>query len=284
MRETGTSGSELHGRPCWLYVAYYPPLFLGLLSFPRFLQTRAEARQFWLDVATVFLGGLMLLWSALIAPLATGERLGRPWPWRLAIGYPLGDLILLFGMSVVASRRRADSVAAGLPVLLTAGLTLTVVNDSISSVMSLTSAYRSGGTFDLIPLFAWLFFGASAEAGSISAGPPRRLGSRKGPPESDSGSGRRRSLAPYVAVVLGYGTLFFIRPVLSGLTPIAVVVGAVRADDRGARAPVLRRHSRTSASPLSKPPARSEARFTLPRAKLLRHHRGRGRRTRRSGT
>ena len=89
------------------YVAYYPPLLLGLLSFPRFLRTRTETLQFWLDVLTVFLGGLMLLWSVLIAPIA--ERRDRatsptllPWP----IGYPLGDLVLLFGMAVVAVRRR----------------------------------------------------------------------------------------------------------------------------------------------------------------------------------
>ena len=202
-----------------LYVAYYPPLFFGLLSFPRFLRTRAEARQFWLDVATVFLGGLMLLWSALIAPLMSNEEL-TPLGLAVAIGYPLGDLILLFGMSVIAARRRLDS-ARPVFLFLTAGLMMTLVNDSISSVMSLTSAYRSGGTFDLIPLFAWLFFGASAEAQIRLA--------RRAADEPTSGERIRRpttSLAPYVAVVLGYGTLFFIA-LSQRTTPIAVVVGAV---------------------------------------------------------
>ncbi len=216
--EPGTSGTGYTVGQL-LYVAYYPPLFLGLLSFPRFLQTRAEARQFWLDVATVFLGGLMLLWSALIAPLVSNEGL-TPLALAVAIGYPLGDLILLFGMSVIASRRRADS-ARPVFLFLTAGLMMTLVNDSISSVMSLTSAYRSGGTFDLIPLFAWLFFGASAEAQIRLA--------RRAADEPESREALRRpttSLAPYVAVVLGYGTLFFIA-VSQRTTPIAVVVGAV---------------------------------------------------------
>ena len=216
--EPGTSGTGYTVGQL-LYVAYYPPLFFGLLSFPRFLQTRAEARQFWLDVATVFLGGLMLLWSALIAPLVSHEGL-TPVALAVAIGYPLGDLILLFGMSVIASRRRADS-ARPVFLFLTAGLMLTLVNDSISSVMSLTSAYRSGGTFDLIPLFAWLFFGASAEA-------QIRLARRDAAAPEFREALRRptTSLAPYVAVVLGYGTLFFVA-VSQRTTPIAVVVGAV---------------------------------------------------------
>ncbi|HEY2798466.1 MAG TPA: EAL domain-containing protein [Thermoanaerobaculia bacterium] len=218
LHEGGTSGVAYVGGQL-AYVAYYPPLFFGLLSFPRFLQSRAEAKQFWLDVATVFLGGLMLLWSALIAPLVSSE-LGAPLEFAMKIFYPLGDLILLFGMSIIAARRRAD---AARPVFffLTAGLMFTVVNDSISSVMSLTSSYKSGGTLDLIALAAWVFFGASAYA-------QRRI-ARRPVAEIDSTMPRRlpaTSLAPYVAVVLGYGTLFF-TALSQRTTPIGVVVGAI---------------------------------------------------------
>jgi diguanylate cyclase (GGDEF)-like protein/PAS domain S-box-containing protein len=216
--EPGTSGAGYTAGQI-VYVLYYPPLFLGLLSFPRFLHSRAEARQFWLDVATVFLGGVMLLWSALIAPLVSNEGL-PPLALAVAIGYPLGDLILLFGMSVIAARRRADS-ARPVFLFLTAGLMMTLVNDSISSVMSLTSAYRSGGTFDLIPLFAWLFFGASAEAQIRVV--------RRAAAEPESAAAIRRpttSLAPYAAVVLGYGTLFF-TALSQRATPVPVVVGAI---------------------------------------------------------
>ena len=218
-REAGTSG------PAYLasqgaYIAYYPTLLLGLLSFPRFLPTRAEARYFWLDVATVFLGGLMLLWSALISPLVTSE-MSSVSELVLTIGYPLGDLILLFGMSVIAARRRADAVRLVF-VLLTAGLMLTVVNDSISSVLSLTSGYRSGTTLDLLALAAWLLFGASAEAQRRLAGRP----DEEGPKGIDALHRPRMSLAPYAAVVLGYGTLFV--SALSQQTPsLGVVLGAI---------------------------------------------------------
>ncbi len=216
--EGGTSGPAYTAGQL-AYLAYYPPLFLGLLSFPRFLQTRAEAKQFWLDVATVFLGGLMLLWAALIAPLVSNDH-GSPLEFAMKIFYPLGDLILLFGTSIIAARRRADA-ARPIFLFLTAGLMFTVVNDSISSVMSLTSAYKSGGTLDLISLAAWLFFGASAYA-------QRRIARRLAVEPELTAPLRRpsTSFAPYVAVVLGYGTLFF-TALSQRTTPIGVVVGAI---------------------------------------------------------
>jgi len=218
LRESGTSGPGYSAGQL-AYIAYYPPLFLGLLSFPRFLQTRAEAKQFWLDVLTVFLGGTMLLWSALIAPLVSREGLSA---LQLAetIGYPLGDLVVLFGMSIIAARRRADS-ARPVFLFLTAGLMFTLVNDSISSVMSLTSSYKSGTTLDLISLSAWLLFGASAQAQWILA---RR--STRGTDSTERPLRPTTSLAPYVAVVLGYGTLFF-TALSQRTTPIGVVVGAI---------------------------------------------------------
>ena len=216
LREPGTSGAGYTASQL-AYVAYYPPLLFGLLSFPRFLRSRAEARQFWLDVATVFLGGLMLLWSALLAPLVSTEAADFT-ELVLRIGYPLGDLILLFGMSVIASRRRAESVRLVF-VLLTAGLMVTVVNDSISSVMSLTSGYRSGGTLDVMAMTAWLFFGASAEA-------QRRLGGAAVQPPREDPAKPAMSLAPYLAVVLGYGTLFF-SAISQRQTSLGIVLGAI---------------------------------------------------------
>ncbi len=216
LREPGTSGPGYLASQV-AYVAYYPPLLLGLLSFPRFLQTRAEARQFWLDVATVFLGGLMLLWSALLSPLVSTEAADFS-EVVLRIGYPLGDLILLFGMSVIAARRRADAVRLVF-LLLTAGLLVTVINDSVSSVMSLTSAYRSGSTLDVVAMAAWLFFGASAEV-------QRRLGPAGAQSPPEDAARPAISFAPYLAVVLGYGTLFF-SAISQKQTSLGVVLGAI---------------------------------------------------------
>ena len=181
------------------YLAYYPPLLLGLLSFPRFLRSKSESLQFWLDVATVFLGGLMVIWSAVLAPMAKIEATDLP-TVALSILYPLGDLILLFGMSVVAARRRKDASRLVF-LLLTAAVTATLLNDSVFSALSLTNGYQSGTTLDLIQMVAWLLFGASADL-------QWRLADRSREPDADGPPQVSVSYVPYIAVVAGYGALF----------------------------------------------------------------------------
>ena len=200
------------------YVVYYLPLLLGLLSFPRFLRTRTEALQFWLDVLTVFLGGLMLLWSVLVAPLAavdTGNLAGLV----LSIGYPMGDLILLFGMAVVAVRRR-DEGARFVLLPLTIALTATLLNDSIFSVLSLSGLYESGSSVDMISMIAWLLFGTSAVAQWHFA--PRAPETR-----AAAGGAGAMSVVPYLAVIAGYGSLFL--AALDRRTPTlgGIVIGAI---------------------------------------------------------
>jgi diguanylate cyclase (GGDEF)-like protein/PAS domain S-box-containing protein len=200
------------------YVAYYLPLLLGLLSFPRFLRTRTESLQFWLDVLTVFLGGLMLLWSVLIAPLATVDT-GNLSTLALSIGYPMGDLILLFGMAVVAVRRREEAARFVL-LPLTIALTATLLNDSIFSVLSISGLYESGTSVDMISMIAWLLFGTSAVAQWRFAPRAARSSAAETGPAS-------MSVVPYFAVVVGYGALFL--AALDRRTPTlgGIVIGAI---------------------------------------------------------
>ena len=200
------------------YVAYYLPLLLGLLSFPRFLRHRGEAAQFWLDVATVFLGGLMLLWSVLIAPLSHVDRASVA-GLVLSIAYPMGDLVLLFGMAVVAVRRKREAARYVL-LPLTIALVATLLNDAIFSVLSVSGLYESGTTVDMISMIAWLLFAASAVAQWSVA--PRETA------EDTAATGPgSMSVVPYLAVVVGYGSLFL--AALDRRTPTlgGIVVGAI---------------------------------------------------------
>ena len=123
------------------YVAYYVPAAArDCCPFRGSCRSRTEAIQFWLDVATVFLGGLMLLWTVLLEPIATLEATDVP-TVVLSILYPLGDLILLFGMSVIAARRRAEKVRLVF-LLLTIAIVATLLNDSIFSVLAISGGLR----------------------------------------------------------------------------------------------------------------------------------------------
>jgi diguanylate cyclase (GGDEF)-like protein/PAS domain S-box-containing protein len=200
------------------YVAFYPPALIGLFSFPRFLRTRSESLQFWLDVATVFLGGLMALWSVLLAPLANlPTNLAS---LALAIAYILGDLILIFGIGVIAVRRREESARFVL-IPLAIGIVAMLLNDTVSSVFAASGqAYESGTSVDLIGMIAWLLFGTSSAAQWRVA--ERPSGRSETAPTSGS-----MSLVPYIAVVIGYGSLFFAALVRRTPSLGGIVVGAI---------------------------------------------------------
>jgi len=203
------------------YLGYYPPLLLGLLAFPRFLRTRSESLQFWLDATTVFLGGLLLLWSVLIAPIASVDTKDAA-AVALSILYPLADLILLFGISVIAVRRRNEPGRVVF-LLLMAGIVASLMNDTVSAVVALSGGYKSGGTADLIPMAAWLLFGAGAAAQA-------RFPAEAASPEAQAPATSIR-FAPYVAVVVGYGSLFLAAldrrtPTLAGIVAGAIALTA----------------------------------------------------------
>lgn len=234
------------------YVAFYPPALIGLFSFPRFLRTRSESLQFWLDVATVFLGGLMVLWSVLLAPLANLPVTSLA-NLALAVAYILGDLVLIFGIGVIVVRRRQESTRFVL-LPLAIGIVAMLLNDTVFSVFAASGeAYQSGTSVDLIGMIAWLLFGTSAAAQRRVA----ELTGRRSEAASDPGS---MSLVPYVAVVIGYGALFL--AALDRRTPSlgGIVVGAIAltATVLTRQALAVRENVRLSADSAAR---QSEARF-----------------------
>ena len=96
----------------------------------------------------------------------------------------------------------------------------TLLNDSIFSVLSLSGLYESGTTVDMISMIAWLLFGASAVA-QWSVAP------RESADDSTPAGPGSMSVVPYLAVVVGYGSLFL--AALDRRTPTlgGIVVGAI---------------------------------------------------------
>ena len=50
------------------YLLFYPAFLWAVLSFPGVVRDRDEGRKFWLDAATVVVGGGMPLWHWVMAP------------------------------------------------------------------------------------------------------------------------------------------------------------------------------------------------------------------------
>jgi diguanylate cyclase (GGDEF)-like protein/PAS domain S-box-containing protein len=183
------------------YLAYYPLLLLGLLSFPRVIGSRTEHARFWLDAATIALGGAMVVWYFVLGPLATGGTgdLEDVASIVLAVAYPVGDLVLLLGIGVILTRSPRQLPRHTISLLLV-GLLVSLAADVAYGAQNLDGSYISGGWVDGLFMLAWGFLGGSAFLAGNGGQPiPER---RTATSQTD-----RVPLIPYLAVALGYGML-----------------------------------------------------------------------------
>jgi len=203
------------GNAGWL--SYYPLLLGGILSLPRETRTGHERRQFWLDTASVVCGGAMLVVYLVGVPTASALQ-GRQ--AALSFAYPLGDVVLLTALAMLALRRRREPARLAYQ-LLTAGLVVELVGDIAWGGLSLGGA--SYGIFpDLAYMAGWTLRGSAALAYRRRAGTtvPRQLAAAEvlGPTGT--------SLLPYGAALLGYTTLFLGLDVASRPTVRVLACGA----------------------------------------------------------
>ena len=88
------------------YTAFYPLMLVALLSFPGTPGARGERRRLVIDTAIIVIGAAMVVWQSLLQPAL--QSVGAdPIATALALGYPGGDLVLVFGIAAIALRRPA---------------------------------------------------------------------------------------------------------------------------------------------------------------------------------
>ncbi len=178
------------------YVAFYPILVGALLIFPTPSRAEREAVRLTIDSAIVVVGGGMLVWHSLFLPaLAAAE----PDAIRtaLTLGYPIGDLVLLFGVATIALRRPAGIAPRAL-VALVGGLGLMFIADVAYGEMILADGPATNW-IDLAYLAASL---AMAAAGFLQT---RAAGST--PVDEQVGLSRWQMALPYAGLLGGFGIL-----------------------------------------------------------------------------
>jgi diguanylate cyclase (GGDEF)-like protein len=193
------------------YLAFYPCAARALLSFPSPTRRRSDWMKLGLDAVTVVLCAAMGIWYLVVGP-AVHDRPDQGLATVLNIAYPIGDLLVLFGV-VVTLMRRAATHDLSLRILV-AGVGSLVVADVAFAYLSLAGEY-DGGVPDAFWAVAWCLFFLAARAAALPSDAP--AGGRDGHP-SLAGLGRshpRRAhqpLArlPYLAVALAYALLLFV--------------------------------------------------------------------------
>ena len=179
------------------YVAYYPIIGAALLLFPSVAAGPGERLRLTLDSSIVFVGGGMVLWQTLLRP-ALETLSPNPLGAVLSLGYPIGDLILLFGVAALALRGPVGIDPRAL-VALVGGLLLMFVADVGYGGLTLAGAFNVQRWPDVGYLSSSLLI---ALAGYLQAHPAHT----RATPES-AGLGGWLPALPYAGLAAGYGTV-----------------------------------------------------------------------------
>ncbi|HEU5448592.1 MAG TPA: GGDEF domain-containing protein [Acidimicrobiia bacterium] len=193
------------------YLAFYPCAAWALLSFPSPTRRRSDWTKLGLDAATVVLCAGMGIWYLVVGP-TVHDHPNQGLATVLNVAYPIGDLLMLFGV-VVTLMRRAAAHDLSLRILV-AGVGSLVIADVAFAYLSLAGDY-TGGVPDAFWATAWCLFFLAARAATLPSEAP--AASRDGHP-SLAGLGRNHprrghqplARLPYLAVVLAYALLLFV--------------------------------------------------------------------------
>ncbi|MDR7417766.1 MAG: GGDEF domain-containing protein [Armatimonadota bacterium] len=176
------------------YLLFYPLLLVGLLRFPVSRCGPGERLKFWLDAGTVVLSGWMVVWHLVLGPIAL-EAGTDAITTALSAAYPIGDLVMLFGIVAVVLRRPVGGNRHAL-MILAGGLLMYFVADLAYGYLTLLDRYQSGDWPDGLWMAAHVATAAAvvhqwrrASGGATAVIPAPR--------------DREHSLLPYLAVFVG---------------------------------------------------------------------------------
>jgi len=92
--------------PMAVFLLYYPLMLGALLCLPHARRARLEWWKFALDATTVVLGGGVVVWYFVLHPAAQVAM--EPRAVLVAFAFPIGDLVLLFGLTTLVLRRTTE--------------------------------------------------------------------------------------------------------------------------------------------------------------------------------
>jgi diguanylate cyclase (GGDEF)-like protein len=197
------------------YLAFYPFAAWALLSFPSGTRRRSDWTKLGLDALTVLLCAAMGIWYLVVGP-TVHDHPSSGLAMILNIAYPIGDLLVLFGV-VINLMRRTTVGDTALRILL-AGVSSLVIADVAFARLSLAGEY-AGGVPDAFWAVAWYLFFLAAKAAARandeaaaavnrqSDGHPSLAGLGRSHPRPNEVQVAR---LPYLAVAVAYGLLLFV--------------------------------------------------------------------------
>jgi diguanylate cyclase (GGDEF)-like protein len=208
--------------PTWsdaAYLGFYVVAFCGLVSFPARRDSGSERLRRLLDLGTVFTGGAVLIWYLALGP-AVEKGLRFDLFDLVTYAYPVGDLLLLFGILTLLWRGVPQSSVMALRIF-AVGLLLFIAADLIYAYITVHSTYLGGDPVDTL----WMLGVTAVCLSAASQLRTKPTGSMVKQPETVPG---RPSFLPYVAVLSSYVLLAFVGLRSVGFNPLGgILLGAL---------------------------------------------------------
>ena len=209
------------GYPTWAdaaYLSFYVVAVIGLMTFPSRRRTRSERLRLLLDTGTVFIGGVTLIWYLVLGPAVQGADFDLA--DLVLFSYPVGDLLLLFGVLSLLWRGAPQRSVVPLRIF-AGGLLVFIAADITYNYITVHSSYVGGDPVDTLWFLALtiLFVAAGSQ---LQAGPGRDTTPLPLVPAA------RPSALPYLAVAGSYLLLIVVGLRDVAFNPLGgVLVGAV---------------------------------------------------------
>jgi len=187
----------LHKRayPTWAdaaYLSFYVVALVAVLSFPSRRRTQAERLRLLLDMGTVFVGGATLIWYVALGPaVASGSDFGLA--DIVTYCYPVGDLLLLFGVLALLWRGTPRVSVTALRIF-ASGLVAYIAADVSYDYITVHSTYLGGDPVDTLWFLALTIL-------LVAAGCQLRAGPAMGFATPARALTVRHSPLPYLAVL-----------------------------------------------------------------------------------
>lgn len=164
--------------PSWAdaaYLLYYPLVFAGLVCLRRIHLPAPNRPTFLIDASVVLVSGSMLLFYFVV-----GDSFGKGADWLvtgLSLAYPLGDLVVICGVTSLLVGGRFNGAVLALRCLL-AGLVFGIIANNIYAWMQTHGSYSDGNWIEMLwfsghlmaATSAWLY-GRAISAKGVAAPP-----------------------------------------------------------------------------------------------------------------
>ncbi|MCK6487242.1 MAG: ATP-binding protein [Planctomycetes bacterium] len=198
-----TGWGQQVGLPDLFYLLYYPLFLAAVLLLPRRRPRPGERRTLALDAAIIITGTATVLWESLVRPALAGGGHEGGFAIALALAYPVGDLLGLWGVLALLVSRR-DPGGTEVCRWLALAMAVMIVIDLIYGRQLLAGTYEEDN---------WLGMGwaaanglavvAAARRGALPAGPLPVAAGQRHPIVGPLLVGWVALAAAWVAVALG---------------------------------------------------------------------------------